>query len=239
MMDSFRDIYKRAAQRKHGEGVVESLLSKPLSSTQLKQITGDEWLEEFTRKIFQSGFYWQVIDNKWPGFREVFWDFNIAKLLQMPPEMLEQKSSDTRIVRNFNKVKTVPVNASMIYYHQQDHGESFSDFIADYPSERIIDLWAYLKKNGSRLGGNTGVYALRALGKDTFILSRDVEAHLRANDIIDGGLQSKRSLNAAQSYFNDLQQQSGRSLQQLSRLISLSVGDNYVGLEPTEAPLPK
>lgn len=231
-MENYQDIYQRAAQRKGGEAVVESLLSQPATPTQLKKLSGDDWLEEFTRKIFQSGFYWQVINNKWPGFREVFWDFNIDKLLRMPPEMLEEKSSDERIVRNYTKVKTVPVNAAMIYYHQQDHGESFSQFVADFPGERIIELWAYLKKHGARLGGNTGVYALRALGKDTFVLSRDVEAHLRANQIIDGGLQTKKSLTATQHYFNELQQQSGRSLQELSYLIALSVGDNYVGLEP-------
>lgn len=229
-MEKFQDIYDRAAQRKGGEAVIESLLSAPLSARQLRNLSGDDWLEEFTRKVFQSGFYWQVINNKWPGFREVFWDFNIDKLLRMPPEMLEEKSTDERIVRNFNKVKTVPVNAAMIYYHQQDHGQPFVDFIADYPTEQITGLWAHLKKHGARLGGNTGVYALRALGKDTFILSRDVEAHLRGHKIIDGGLQTKKSLNAAQHYFNELQQQSGRSLQELSYLVALSVGDNYVGL---------
>jgi len=229
-MHNFDDIYQRAAQRKGGEAALESLLSHPLSNAQLRRIPGDKWLEEFTRKVFQSGFYWQVINNKWPGFREVFWDFNIEKLLRMPPEMLEQKASDERIVRNFNKVKTVPLNAAMIYFHHQDHGQSFSQFIADFPTERIVELWAYLKQHGARLGGNTGVYALRALGKDTFILSRDIEAHLRANDIITGGLQSKRSLAAIQHYFNELQQHSGRSLQQLSQLIAFSVGDNYVGV---------
>ena len=42
-------------------------------------------------KVFQSGFYWSVINNKWAGFREVFWDFSVEKLLMMPPDMLEQK----------------------------------------------------------------------------------------------------------------------------------------------------
>ena len=59
-------------------------------------------------------------------------------------------------------------------------------------------------------------------------------AYLRGHKIIEGGLQTKKSLNAAQYFFNDLQQHSGRSLQELSYLIALSVGDNYVGLEPAE-----
>lgn len=230
-MEKFHDIFERAAHRKGGDKALKALMSKPLTTKQLKQLSEDDWLEEFTRKIFQSGFYWAVIDKKWPGFREVFWGFNVKKLLMMPPEMLEEKASDERIVRNYNKVKTVPVNASMIHFHQQDHKESFADFIADYPTEDIIGLWGYLKKNGARLGGNTGPYTLRTLGKDTFLLSRDVEAYLRGHQVIDGGLQSKKSLTAIQWFFNDKQQESGLSLQEISQVISYSVGDNRVGIE--------
>lgn len=233
-MESFSDIYQRSLERKGGEANLLSLISTPKTHQELSNLSRDSWLEEFTRKIFQSGFYWQVINNKWAGFREVFWDFNVDKLILMPPDMLEQKACDTRIVRNFNKVKTIPTNAAMIYYHQQEEKESFADFIAHYPSERIIDLWAHLKRKGARLGGNTGAYALRAMGKDTFILSRDVESYLRTQEIIDGGLHSKKSLEAAQNAFNEYQQKSGLSLGEISQIISFSVGDNYVGMSNNE-----
>ena len=227
-MEKFTAIRKRAAQRKGGEKHLAKLLSKPLSDKQILKVSDDEWLEEFTRKIFQSGFYWSVINKKWPGFREVFWDFNIKKLLMMPPEMLEEKSSDERIVRNFNKVKTVPVNASMIHFSTKDNGIAFNQFIAEWPVDDIVGLWSWLKKHGARLGGNTGQYALREMGKDTFLLSRDVESYLRVHHIIDGGLQSKKSLTAIQGFFNEMQQQSGLSLQEISQTISYSVGDNRV-----------
>ncbi|MFY8275504.1 DNA-3-methyladenine glycosylase I [Pseudoalteromonas sp. SSDWG2] len=229
-MEKYQSIYQRALERNGSKAQLEALLNKPRTTAELKQLTDDDWLEEFTRKIFQSGFYWSVINAKWPGFREVFWDFNVEKLLMMPPEMLEQKASDERIVRNFKKVQTIPENCLMIFETAQEHG-SFADFVANWPVEDITGLWLYLKKHGSRLGGNTGSFALRALGKDTFVLSRDVEAYCRANEIIDGGLHSKRSLDAVQAFFNDLQQQSGRTLQELSKLVAYSVGDNYVGFE--------
>ena len=38
---------------------------------------------EFTRKIFQSGFYWSVIEKKWPGFEEVFWVIYIYGLREL------------------------------------------------------------------------------------------------------------------------------------------------------------
>ena len=228
-MEKFSDIYKRAVERKGSEKMLKLLLAKPLSTKQLVTLSDDDWLEEFTRKVFQSGFYWSVINSKWAGFREVFWDFSVEKLLMMPPDMLEQKASDERIVRNYKKVKTITENAYMIHEVTAQHG-SFSQFIANWPSEDIIGLWAYLKKHGARLGGNTGTYALRALGKDTFLLSRDVESYLRAHKIIDGGLQTKKSRIAAQAFFNELHQQSGLSMQELSLIVAYGVGDNRVGI---------
>jgi 3-methyladenine DNA glycosylase Tag len=170
----------------------------------------------------------RVVENKWPDFEDSFFNFNIEKVLMMPEEMLENKAADPKIIRNYNKVKTIQANAQMIFEHQTEHNTSFAQLIEDWPTTDIIGLWTFLKKNGQRLGGNTGPYALRLLGKDTFILSSDVEAYLRAQKVIDGGLQSKKSLTAIQTYFNQLQQESGYSLTQLSRLIALASGDNYV-----------
>ena len=210
-------------------------MAQPISTSYsedrlLAAIPDDRFLAEFSKKVFQSGFVWRVVENKWPNFEESFFNFNIEKILMMPEEMMERKASDPKIIRNFNKVKTIKANGQMIFEEQQK-GHSFAEFIANWPSDDIIGLWAYLKKHGQRLGGNTGPYALRALGKDTFILSRDVEAYFRAHDIITGGIQTKSSLNAIQASFNRWQQQCDLSLSQLSRLIAYATGDNHIHLE--------
>ncbi len=230
-MKAFDRLYQRACERKGGEAALRALLSKPLSDEELAGLPDALWLEEFTRKVFQSGFVWSVIDKKWPGFREVFWQFDIDKLLMRSPEQWEQAAQDERIVRNFQKVQSIPHNCLMIHEIAEKEG-SFSRFIANWPSSDIVGLWDYLKQHGARLGGNTGPYTLRMLGKDTFILSRDVETFLRANEVFSGGMQSKKSLRAIQEYFNRLQQESGLSLQELSKIMAYSVGDNIVGLAP-------
>lgn len=225
-LEKYQAIYQRACERKGGPEVLESLLSQPLTNEQVAEIGDDRFLAEFTKKVFQSGFVWRVVRNKWPDFERLFWGFDIDKLLLMPDEMLEAKAQDPSIIRNFSKVKTIRENALMIDALRHEHG-SFAKFVAQWPSEDIIGLWAKLKKSGARLGGNTGPYALRALGKDTFLLTRDIESYFRQRDIISGGVQSKTSLNAIQHSFNELQQQSARSLQEISLIIANSVGDNY------------
>jgi len=239
--ESFKSLYQRAADRKGGKPALELLLGKRILGKKLlddnaaeqsiAQLTDDRVLAAFTKQIFKSGFVWRVVENKWPDFEEHFFNFNIEKMLMMPEEMLERKAADPKIIRNYNKVKTIKANAQMIFDVTLDKNISFAQFIHDWPSEDIIGLWTYLKKHGQRLGGNTGPYALRLLGKDTFILSSDVEAYLRAQQVIDGGLQSKKSLTAIQAYFNKLQNESGYSLTQLSRLIAFASGDNYVQIE--------
>ena len=237
-METFKKIYKRASERKGGAKALEILLGQKIigkklhtDNAALQSVTAlsdDRVLSAFTKQVFKSGFVWRVVENKWSDFEESFFKFNIEKILMMPEEMVERKAADPKIIRNYNKVKTIKANAQMMFDYSLEHNTRFAQFIADWPSSNIIGLWAYLKKHGQRLGGNTGPYALRLLGKDTFILSAGVESYLRAQKIIDGGLQSKKSLTAIQAYFNQLQQESGYTLTQLSRLIAFANGDNYI-----------
>ncbi|OEE68337.1 3-methyladenine DNA glycosylase [Enterovibrio norvegicus FF-33] len=224
-LEKFSDIYYRAATRKGSNSALEQRLSYPKPTEDLLKIPDDRWLAMFSQKIFQSGMNWQVVRNKWPGFEEVFWGFDIEKMCLIPPEMWEKKATNPAIIRHLGKVMTIPHNAQMIQHASRDRG-SFSQFIADWPSADIIGLWAYLKKQGNRLGGNTGPYSLRLMGKDTFILSGDVEAYLRAHNIIDGGRDTRKSLQAAQDAFNFWHAESGRPFCQISQIIAFSVGDN-------------
>ena len=233
-MEKLSSIYQRAADRKGGEAALKQLLAISNHYGDVGNVgalSDDRFLAAFTKKVFQSGFVWRVVEHKWPDFEEVFFNFDIQKILMMPEEMLERKAADPKIIRNFSKVKTIKENAQMIF-DEQMNGHSFAEFIAQWPSEDIIGLWAYLKKHGARLGGNTGAYALRALGKDTFLLTRDVEGYFRAHQLIDGGIQTKASLQTIQHAFNQWQQESGYSFTQLSRLVAYATGDNHVQLAP-------
>lgn len=229
-LESVAQLFTRAANRKGGEKALQQLLGEPADDKTLMQFSDDRILSAFTKKVFQSGFVWRVVENKWADFEESFFNFNIEKILMMPEEMLERKAADPKIIRNYNKVKTIVINAQMIF-EQANNKQTFAQFIANWPSNDIIGLWSYLKKHGARLGGNTGPYALRALGKDTFLLTRDIETYFRSHKIIDGGAQSKKSLQAIQQAFNQWQQQCDYSLTQLSRLVAMATGDNHIQLE--------
>jgi 3-methyladenine DNA glycosylase Tag len=227
--EAFASLYDRVCKRKGSEAMVLELLRQPASVEEILDITDDRFLAEFTKKVFQSGFVWRVVRQKWPNFEDAFFGFDIDKVLLMPDEMLEQKATDPAIIRNYNKVKTIRENALMIDEIRRKHG-SVAKFVTLWPKDDLIGLWDFFKKNGARLGGNTGPYSLRALGIDTFLLSRDVEAYFVEHGLITGSARSKRSLNAIQNTFFAWQKESGLSLQELSQLVSFSCGDNYVGM---------
>ncbi|MCU4675128.1 DNA-3-methyladenine glycosylase I [Catenovulum sp. 2E275] len=230
-MEHFDNIYNRACERKGDEQALRFLLTSALPDSQIAKLDDSRILSAFTKKIFQSGFVWRVVENKWAEFERLFFNFEIDKVLMMPDELLEKRAQDPAIIRNAKKVMTIRANALMIHDIQIEKQQSFAQWLAEYPSSEIIQLWLYLKKHGQRLGGNTGPYALRALGKDTFLLTQDIEAYFRSQKLIEGGLTSLRNLNIIQNCFNQWQQESGLSLQTLSQLIAYGVGDNWVGMQ--------
>ena len=226
-LEHFDAIHQRAAERKGGIKALESLLSTQIHREEIAAISDDRWLSAFSMKVFQSGMSWKVVSNKWPNFEELFFHFKIGPLLMLSDEQWDNKSTDKRIIRHHSKVMSILANAQMIYEANIEYG-SFGNMIANWSKDDITGLWLYLKKHGQRLGGNTGPYALRQMGVDTFILSGDVEAYLRSYKIIEGGRDTKRSLSQCNQAFTHWQQQSGRSLTHISQIIAFSCGDNRI-----------
>jgi hypothetical protein len=85
-----------------------------------------------------------------------------------------------------------------------------------------------LAKRGARLGGNTAQYLLRFLGRDGFMLSRDVVLCLRDAGLdIDEVPTSKRDLTKIQAQFNTWATETKLPYTHLSRICAMSIGENY------------
>lgn len=226
-LEKFSDIWARACERKGGPAAVKSLLPDTLDADEISEYTDAQLLSVMSKRVFQSGFVWRIVENKWPAYEKAFFDFEPMKVLMLSPDQIQQRATDPELIRHQKKTQAIVDNAYMIQHINQEHG-SFAEFIAHWPSDDITGLWQVLKKRGTRLGGNTGPYFLRAIGKDTFLLSQDVQAYLTGHNVVDAGFTSQTALRQTQAAFNHWQQESGMSLAQISRTISLGVGDNRV-----------
>ena len=224
---SFKTIRARAAKRKGGEKVLTSLLPKKRNNKDLARLGDDRVLAEMARRVFSAGFVWSVIDQKWPGFEEAFLGFNPKRLLFQPAEFWHDLASDKRIVRNPQKIKSVRENARFVSEIAAEHG-SFGKFLATWPVDDQIGLMEVLAKRGSRLGGNTCQYLLRFLGRDSFILTSDLILCLRDAGVPIGEKgTSRKDMKLAQEQINAWARETGLSLTHISRICSMSIGENH------------
>lgn len=155
------------------------------------------------------------------GFEAAFDGFNVDACAMIAEDRFDALVSDTRIVRHGAKIQAVQANAVMIQDLRTEGG--IARVIADWPARDYHLLLDMLKKRGSRLGGSIGAYALRQLGRDGYILSRDVTARLIAEGVIDKPASSKTAMVRVQAAFNTWMDQSGRGLTPISRTLAMSL----------------
>lgn len=227
-LTDFQTILARAQERKGGAKNLSALLRSPLTCTELTNIPEDRYLSAMTRCINRAGFSWKVIDQKWPEFEEAFFGFKVDTLALLSDEQWEAYLDDRRVVRSGQKIKALRDNVSFVYdLRFTDKG--IAQLIANWPSDDQIGLMATLKKRGSRLGGNTGQYFLRMMGKDSFVLSRDVILALQSAGLdIKAEPSSQKEMRLIQAAFNEWHQQSQLTYTQLSQICAFSNGDNYL-----------
>ncbi len=221
-MRSFDQIFSIAADRKGGAHALNQMLAGPKTAAELKKIGDDRYLSDATKRIFQAGFNWKVVEAMWPGFEEAFHGFDLHKCAMLHGEDFDRLVTDTRIVRYGAKIEAVQQNAVFMLDLAAEAG-SAAAAIADWPTTDYVGLLEMLKKRGTRLGGTTSQYFLRGMGKDSFILSQDVIARLVAEGVVDKAPTSKKAMGEVQAAFNAWMDQSGRSLTEISRVLAMSV----------------
>jgi 3-methyladenine DNA glycosylase Tag len=118
---------------------------------------------------------------------------------------------------------SVRANAAFIRELAREHG-SAGAFLADWPREDQIGLLDLLSKRGSRLGGMTGQYFLRGIGRDSFVATMDVLACLRSAGVpLSASGTAKKDQPMIQKAFNDWAEETGLSFIHLSRISAYSI----------------
>ncbi len=222
-MKHFSKLYELAAQRKGGEKALEAMIGRPKSAATLARIPDDRWLSGMAKAVFRAGFNWKVVENKWEGTEAAFEGFDPHDVAFMSDDELDVLVKDERIIRHWKKLKAIRANAQYLVDLAAEHG-SAAKYFAHYPIDEYVGLLNDLKKRASFLGGTTGQYFLREMGKDSFILSRDVVAALKREKVFDGSHTSKSSMADIQAAFNQWVDDGGKNLTRVSRVLAFTVG---------------
>lgn len=223
MSESFQVIRARAEAHHGGAKAVDARLADLADRQDPASLPDDRILAEMSKRVFQAGFVWKIIESKWPGFEGAFDGFDIAVNSEMSEERLLSLFGNAEIIRNKPKILAVRDNARLVEQMAALDG-SAGRFIANWDADDQIGLLDYLKKHGNRLGGLTGQYFLRFVGRDGFVLSKDVTTALKAAGVIDGPATSKSALAKIQTAFNRWGAESGQSQAAISRTLAFSIG---------------
>lgn len=219
----FAEIKKRAEERKGTAalaGRIRDYFHRPD-----KTIPSDaQVLSQMTRYVFAAGISRKVVDTKWPGFEEAFHGFDPNFLNLQPDDYWHDLLGDKRIIRHGAKINATRHNAAFVSDLGKEHG-SAARFLLDWPDTDQIGLLDFLIKRGDRLGGMTGQYFLRGIGKDNFVISQDVLACLKGAGVpITGDGSTKAERRAIQEAFNAWAEESGLPMSHISLTCALSVG---------------
>jgi 3-methyladenine DNA glycosylase Tag len=218
----FEAIEERARERVGGMQALSQRLPRPKSADELRAVPDDRYLSEMSLRIFRAGLKHSVVDAKWPAFEDVFLGFEPKRVVAMTDEEIEALLQDQRLIRHWGKLKSVRANAAAVTKLTEQHG-GVGAWLADWPRDNVVGLWDELAKRFSQLGGNSGPYFLRMVGKDTFMLTPSVISALNHWDAFEGTPKSKADRAEVQEVFNAWVRASSRPLCQVSMILALSV----------------
>lgn len=219
---SFEELLSMAQARKGGADAFEATLKQPKSPKELAAIADHRWLSDMSRRVFQAGFNWTVVANKWPRFEEVFDGFDVGRMSMMSDDDLDGYLKTDGIIRHGKKLMAIRENAVFLRKLAEEHGTAANAF-AGWPASDYVGLLWMLKKRACRLGGATAMYFLRGMSVDSFITSTDVSRALIREGVVDKPPTSKRDLDAVQAAFNQWHVESGRPLTHISRVLACSI----------------
>jgi 3-methyladenine DNA glycosylase Tag len=217
----FEAIEERARERVGGAQALTERLPRPKTGDELRALPDDRYLSQMSLRIFRAGLKHSVVDAKWAAFEEVFFRFEPRRVVAMSDDELEALLQDQRLIRHWGKLKSVRANAAAMTQLVQHGG--MGAYLADWPRDDVVGLLDDLARRFAQLGGNSGPYFLRMVGKDTFMLTPAVVSALNHWDAFEGTPKSKADRARVQEVFNAWVRASSRPLCQVSMILALSV----------------
>lgn len=135
-----------------------------------------DYLEVLTKAVFQAGLSWQVVESKWPAFREVFKGFDPEAIALLTPDDLDRITADTRIVRNRRKIEATVHNARAILDLDREFG-GFQKFLRA-ESDFLVRV-KNLRRRFKHVGGFGAYYFL-------YVVGEPVPEHEQATKLLAG-----------------------------------------------------
>lgn len=123
------------------------------------------YFAKISQAVFQSGFSWTVIRNKWPNFERAFAGFDVDQVAVFDAHDVERLLEDRSIVRNGRKIEATIANARVCQELIREHG-SLAGYLRSMDGMSYADRSRKLSKTFKFIGPMGAYFFFYSVGED-------------------------------------------------------------------------
>ena len=123
------------------------------------------YFEILSKAVFNAGFSYRVVDNKWKGIKEVFNEFEPKILSEWTVDEISKALNSSKIIRNSRKINAIIENASVFLELSKKHG-SFEKYLNTFKDEPYEERQKIISKQFKWLGPTGAHFFLWSVGED-------------------------------------------------------------------------
>jgi len=123
------------------------------------------YFEKITQAVFQAGFSWEVVRNKWPNFQQAFANFDLDIVANFTEEDVERLLEDKGIVRNGRKIEATIKNARTCQQLIAEHG-SFKEYLSSLDDPDYNQRAKNLSKQFKFMGAMGAYFFFWSVGEE-------------------------------------------------------------------------
>lgn len=152
-----------------------------------------EYLAVMTRAVFQAGVSWKQIAQHWSAYREIFDEFNVARVASFGEADVQRVLDTSGILHSTRKVQATVHNAQMLQAIDAEQG--FTAYLHGFPGYDA--LAKDIKRRFSFMGEMNAWYFLFRVGEpvpqfDAWVTTIPGE-HPRMREMVERARQQGRS----------------------------------------------
>ena len=147
-----------------------------------------KWFEFLLLDAFQAGLSWKTVLHKREGFRQVFHNFDPARVARMSVRETENARRNPAIIRNKLKIQAAVDNARAFLEIQEKH-DSFDNFIWSFTGGAVIhNKWTGLQELPASTSLSDAVSKALKSGGFAFVGTTICYAFLQAAGVVNDHL---------------------------------------------------
>ncbi|MBY8991904.1 MAG: DNA-3-methyladenine glycosylase I [Candidatus Lokiarchaeota archaeon] len=123
------------------------------------------YFEILSKAVFNAGFSYRVVDAKWEGIKEVFYDFDPFTISKWTVDEVSFALNSPKIIRNPKKVNAIVSNAKIFLELVEKYG-SFEKYLKTFREEPYEERQKILSNQFKWMGPTGAHFFLWSVGEN-------------------------------------------------------------------------